>query len=163
LKGIASGLRSSTGTNSLVMDRTVRIENPEQFQFTPQGGTTVASESAPAGPDVDVDAPADAPDTSLGDLPDADTPETSDGTSDTGSDEESDIVVSPEPDSGDVEGEPRDEHGGYVVEPSDTGGTVTIVTEDYEGPIMGSPKNSEIVSATADDIPIPDDAPDRPQ
>ena len=60
-------------TNSLVMDRTVRIENTERFQFTPEGGTTVASESAPASPEVDV--AADAPDTSLGNLPDADNPD----------------------------------------------------------------------------------------
>jgi len=152
-------------TNSLVMDRTVRIENTERFQFSPEGGTTVASESAPASPEVDV--AADAPDTSLGDLPDADSPdvnisdgdspEPSDGTSTTGGNE-SDIVVPPEPDSGDVEGEPKEEFGGYVTEPSDSGGTVTIVHPDHEGELLGSAKNTEIVSANADKIPIPDQA-----
>ena len=134
----------------------------------------MASEPAPANPDVDVaaDTP-DAPDTNLGDLPSVsnpdvdisdgdnsndDSPETS--TSDTESDNGSDIesgggyVVEDRIGGGDIEGEPKDERGGYVHEPSDTGGTVTIVTEDYEGPIHGSPKNS----ASSNNIPIPDEA-----
>jgi hypothetical protein len=172
-------------TNSLVMDRTVRIENTERFQFTPQGGTTVASESAPASPEVNVaaDAP-DAPDTSLGDLPnvdtpdvdisDSDSPETSDGTSDTGSDDaadtgsdnESDIVVLPQHDSsggyvvedrmggGDVEGERKDETGGWHREPAEGGGAVTIVSPHYEGDLPPGPKGPTV--SPTDDVPIPD-------
>jgi len=156
------------------MERTVRIENTERFQFSPEGGATVASESAPAGPEVDVsvDAP-DAPDTSLGDLPsvdnpdvdisDGDSPETS--TSDTGSDNGSTTVVPSQPDvvpvkdGGDVEGEPKDETGGYVREPAVGGGTVTIVTEDNEGDFLGRPKTTQVVSASSDNIPIRDGVP----
>ncbi|PSP48131.1 hypothetical protein BRC75_07650 [Halobacteriales archaeon QH_7_69_31] len=69
--------------------------------------------------------------------------------------------TSPQPDSGDVEGEPKDERGGYVHEPADGGGTVTIVHPDHEGNFLGKPKNAQIVSAYADHIPIRDqDAPD---
>jgi len=62
---------------------------------------------------------------------------TGDGTSTTGSDNES---------------------AGYVIEPADGGGSVTIIHPDYDGDTPGRP-NGQIVSATADDIPIPDGNP----
>jgi hypothetical protein len=34
-------------TNSLVMDRTVRIQDTKRFQFAPDGGATVTDETAP--------------------------------------------------------------------------------------------------------------------
>jgi hypothetical protein len=47
-----------------------------------------------------------------------------------------------------------------VIEPADDGGSVTIIHPYYDGDTPGRP-NGQIVSATADDIPIPDDpAPD---
>jgi hypothetical protein len=61
---------------------------------------------------------------------------TGDGTSTTGSDNES---------------------AGYVIEPADGGGSVTIIHPDYDGDTPGRP-NGQIVSATADNIPIPDQA-----
>jgi len=59
---------------------------------------------------------------------------TGDGTSTTGSDNES---------------------AGYVIEPADGGGSVTIIHPDYDGDTPGRP-NGQIVSATADNILIPD-------
>jgi len=55
-------------TNSLVMDRTVRIEDTKRFQFGPEGGATVTDETAPD-ENVTVNGSVGTPNGTLGDLP----------------------------------------------------------------------------------------------
>ena len=102
-------------TNSLVMDRTVRIQDTKRFQFGPEGGATVTNETAP-GSNITINGSADTPNGTLGDLPtvgpDSDggsgTPSPDDGTSvsdpDTG---DSPNVSNPDIGSGDGDGEPK--------------------------------------------------------
>jgi hypothetical protein len=102
-------------TNSLVMDRTVRIQDTKRFQFGPEGGATVTDETAP-GSNVTINGSVDTPDGSLGDLPTvgpdseggSGTPSPDDGTSvsdpDTG---DSPNVSNPDIGSGDGDGEPQ--------------------------------------------------------
>ena len=100
-------------TNSLVMDRTVRIQDTKRFQFGPGGGATVVDGTAPDG-NVSINDSVNVSDGTLGDLPnvstepddDGDTP--SDGTSvsspDTG---DSPVVSDPDVGSGDGDGESK--------------------------------------------------------
>ena len=92
-----------------------------------------------------------------------------DDAADTGSDNESDIVVLPQHDSsggyvvedrmggGDVEGERKDETGGWHREPAEGGGVVTIVSPNYEGDLPPGPKGPT-VSTSEDDMPVRDQA-----
>jgi hypothetical protein len=93
----------------------------------------------------------------------------SDDAADTGSDNESDIVVLPQHDSsggyvvedrmggGDVEGERKDETGGWHREPAEGGGVVTIVSPHYEGDLPPGPKGPT-VSPSENDMPVRDQA-----
>jgi hypothetical protein len=59
-------------TNSLVMDRTVRIQDTKRFQFSPDGTGTVTDDPAP-GENVTVNGSVGTPNGTLGDLPNVST------------------------------------------------------------------------------------------
>jgi len=59
-------------TNSLVMDRTVRIQDTKRFQFSPDGGATIVDGTAPDG-NVSINDSVNVSDGTLGDLPDVST------------------------------------------------------------------------------------------
>jgi hypothetical protein len=90
----------------------------------------------------------------------------SDDAADTGSDNGSDIVVLPQHDSGggyvvgggDVEGELKDETGGWHREPAEGGGVVTIVSPNYEGDLPPGPKGPTVSPSEAD-MPVRDGNP----
>lgn len=101
-------------TNSLVMDRNVRVQNPDRFQFAPNGSTPVNS-TTPNGT-VSINDSVDTPGDGLGDPPDVgpdpdndtDTPSSNpgDGTSVTDPDTgDSPAVSDPDIGSGDGDGE----------------------------------------------------------
>ena len=56
--------------NSLVMDRTVRIQDTKRFQFSPDGGATIVDGTAPDG-NVSINDSVNVSDGTLGDLPDS--------------------------------------------------------------------------------------------
>jgi hypothetical protein len=91
-------------TNSLVMDRTVRIEDTTRFQFAPDGGATVTDDPAP-GRNVTVNGSVGAPNATIGDPPNVTDPgaggPTRDDADDAGSDSNSDVGT------GDGDGEPK--------------------------------------------------------
>ena len=84
-------------TNSLVMDRTVRIQDTKRFQFGPEGGATVTDETAPD-ENVTVNGSVGTPNGTLGDLPTIN-PD-SEGASGTPSPDDDGTSVS-DPDTGD--------------------------------------------------------------
>jgi hypothetical protein len=91
-------------TNSLVMDRTVRIENTERFQFAPDGGATVTDDPAP-GRNVTINGSVGAPNATIGNPPNVTDPGAGgparDDADDAGSDSSPDVA------SGDGDGEPQ--------------------------------------------------------
>jgi hypothetical protein len=92
-------------TNSLVMDRTVRIENTERFQFAPDGGATVTDHPAP-GRNVTINGSVGAPNATVGDPPNITTdPDAGSPARDDSDDGGSDS--SPDVGTGDGDGEPQ--------------------------------------------------------
>jgi hypothetical protein len=149
-------------TNSLVMDRTVRIEDTTRFQFAPGGGATVTDDPAP-GRNVTVNGSVGAPNATIGDPPNittdpstgADGP-TRDDSDDGGSDS------SPDVGTGDGDGEPQTKtdldcsftgqtaSGGIACVGDQTKGNDDSATEGYNkacnddtncAPTGGSPKS----------------------
>jgi uncharacterized membrane protein YgcG len=136
-------------TNSLVMDRTVRIRGSERFQFAPDaadGSTGAPAEWTP--PNVSVDPNVTVPDTN-----------TSGPSPDDGDSGDTRSGGAPATDSPNTD-VPKDDGAGYVVEPGSGGGSVTIVHPDYTGDLPQRP-NGEIVSPYADNIPIHDQLPPK--
>ena len=92
-------------TNSLVMDRTVRIQDTKRFQFGPDGSGTVTNETAPDD-NVTTDGSVDTPNGTLGDLPTIN-PNSEGGSGTPSPDDDGTSVSNPDIRSGDGDGESK--------------------------------------------------------
>ena len=158
-------------TNSLVMDRTVRIQNPKRFQFGPEGGATVTDETAP-GENVTVNGSVGTPNGTLGDLPNVST-DPGDGGSTPGDSDDGMSDSNPDVGTGDGDGddEPqpkadldcgfasRTASGGYACvgdqtdsnDDSSTGGYTKACSDDTNCAPAGSSGNPKSVAGDGGD------------
>jgi hypothetical protein len=127
-------------TNSLVMDRTVRIADTERFQFAPGGGATVTDDPAPDS-NVTINGSVGAPNGTVGDVTNVTDPGAGgparDDADDAGSDSNPDVGT------GDGDGEPQTKadldcsftgqtaSGGFACVGDQTSGNDDSATEGY--------------------------------
>jgi len=92
-------------TNTVVMDRTVRIRKPPTFSFAPDGTGVVSNESAPGSPDANVSVDPDLPNVSIDDPPDTNPSDDDSGDSSDGGDTSGDTSTGDSGDGGDTSGD----------------------------------------------------------
>ena len=167
-------------TNSLVMDRTVRIQDTERFQFGPDGSGTVTDDPAP-GENVTVNGSVGTPNGTLGDLPNVSTdpgdgsgtPGDGGGTPGDSDDGTSDSNPDVGTGDGDGEGEPqpkadldcgfssRTASGGYACagdqtssnDDSSTGGYTKVCSDDTNCAPAGSSGSPNSGTGDSEDGP----------
>ena len=112
-------------TNTVVMDRTVRIRKPPTFSFAPDGTGVVSNESAPGSPDANVSVDPDLPNVSIDDPPDTNPGDDDSGDSSDGDDPSGDTSTGDSGNGGDTSGDAstgdgtnKPPGGGFVKEPT---------------------------------------------